>query len=62
MGDEPTSPYQIPTNYSQLSRSDKRVVTIQNLYLNHGWGVDRIAGLLDLEEALIRQVLNETKK
>src|SRR5919199_5198343 len=59
MGDEPTSPYQIPANYSQLSRADKTVVTIQNLYLNHGWGEDRIAGLLDLEEALVRRVLVE---
>ena len=49
--------YRIPENYSFLSRAEKRVVTIQNLYLNHGWDLESIAALLDVEKDFINKVL-----
>jgi hypothetical protein len=57
MAKEPLQAYQIPDNYTLLSRAEKRVVTIQNLYLNYGWDMESIAALLDVESDLISKVL-----
>ena len=49
--------YQIPRNYSTMQPSEKRRVTIQNLYLNHSWDLDGIARLLELDRAFVQDVL-----
>jgi hypothetical protein len=49
--------YQIPRNYSTMQPSEKRRVTIQNLYLNHSWDLDGIARLLELDQVFVKDVL-----
>ena len=49
--------YQIPRNYSTMPPSEKRRVTIQNLYLNHSWDLDGIARLLELDRLVVHEVL-----
>ena len=49
--------YQIPRNYSTMQPSEKRRVTIQNLYLNHSWDLDGIARLLELDRVFVKDVL-----
>ena len=49
--------YQIPRNYSTLQPTEKRRVTIQNLYLNHSWDLDGIARLLELDRDVVQDVL-----
>jgi hypothetical protein len=49
--------FQIPRNYSTMQPSEKRRVTIQNLYLNHSWDLDGIARLLELDRVFVQDVL-----
>jgi len=49
--------YQIPGTYSVMQPSEKRRVTIQNLYLNHRWDLEGIARLLDVDRAIVQDVL-----
>jgi hypothetical protein len=57
MSEQRASAYQIPDNYNFLPLAEKRHVTIQNLYLNHGWELDGIASLLEVERSLVEEVL-----
>jgi hypothetical protein len=49
--------YQIPENYGSLEASEKRLVTIQNLYLNYGRDLESIAGLLEVDRGFVEEVL-----
>ena len=49
--------YRIPENYGAMLAREKRLVTIRNLYLNHGRDPESIAGLLEMDKALINEVL-----
>ena len=51
------SAYQIPEGYEFMATAERRAVTIQNLYLNHGNDLDSIAGLLEIEKAFVEEVL-----
>jgi len=59
LGEEPKVNYSIPENYSSLDPDSKRQVTIQNLYLNHGATPEDIASLLEVETALVVNVLSK---
>jgi hypothetical protein len=49
--------YQIPENYGSMEASEKRLVTIQNLYLNYGRDLESIAGLLEVDRGFVEEVL-----
>jgi len=49
--------YQIPENYGSLEANEKRLVTIQNLYLNYGSDLESIAGLLEVDRGFVEEVL-----
>jgi hypothetical protein len=54
---KPSSVYEIPEGYEFLATAEKRAITIQNLYLNHGNDLDSIAGLLEIDKAFVEAVL-----
>jgi hypothetical protein len=54
---EAPAAYRIPDNYGTMESRQRREVTIKNLYLNHGFELERIAGLLELDQAIVQGVL-----
>ena len=57
---EAPAAYRIPDNYGTMESSQRRVVTIKNLYLNHGLDSERIAKLLELDRAFVQGVLGKS--
>jgi hypothetical protein len=55
---EPALAFKIPENYVSLEPAEKRRVTIQNLYLNHGQDLDSIAELLEVDKKDVEDVLH----
>lgn len=49
--------YRIPENYGDMLARERRLVMIQNLYLNHGRDPESIAGLLEIDKGFVKEVL-----